>query len=130
MNERIEKMIVELIRKAEVNLPKDVFKALKNAYEEEDSKLAKAQLKLMIENVKLAEELKIPICQDTGVINFFVKIGREFKNNFSINEVIFKAVRKATKEVPLRPNIVHPLTRVNTNDNTGRFIPHIYLEQV
>jgi fumarate hydratase subunit alpha len=130
MREKIEELLVELIRKAEINLPKDVFYALKKAYEKENSKLAKAQLKLMIENVKLAEELKIPICQDTGIINFFIKLGKEFKNSFNIKEIIFKAVRKATEEIPLRPSIVHPFTRINSNDNTGRFIPYIYLEQV
>jgi len=130
MKEKIEKALVELIRKAEVNLPKDVFEALKKAYEKENSKIAKSQLKLIIENVNLAKELNIPICQDTGVINFFIKIGREFKSSFNIKEIVFKAVKNATKEIPLRPNIVHPFTRVNSNDNTGRFIPYIHLEQV
>jgi fumarate hydratase subunit alpha len=130
MKEKIEELLVDLIKKAEVNLPNDVFEALKKAYEKENSKLAKAQLKLIIENVKLAKELEVPICQDTGVINFFIKIGKEFKSSFNIKEVAFKAVKKATKKIPLRPNIVHPFTRINSNNNTGRFIPYIYLEPI
>jgi fumarate hydratase subunit alpha len=130
MKNKLEEHLIELIRKAEVNLPKDVFKALEEAYKKESSKLGKTQLKIMIENAKLAEKLKIPICQDTGVINFFIKFGNKFKIDFNVKEVVFKAVKKATKEIPLRPSIVHPLTRINSNDNTGRLIPYIYLEQI
>ncbi|MBS7655910.1 fumarate hydratase [Candidatus Bathyarchaeota archaeon] len=130
MKEKLENHLINLIKKAEVTLPKDVFKALKKAYKKENSPLGKAQLKIMIENVKLAEKLEAPICQDTGVINFFIKFGSKFKIDFNIKEVVFKAVRKATEEIPLRPSIVHPLTRINSSDNTGRLIPFIYLEQV
>lgn len=130
MKEKLESYLINLIRKAEVNLPKDVFKALEKAYEKESSTLGKTQLKIMIENARLAEKLNIPICQDTGVINFFIKFGNDFKIDFNIKEVVFKAVKKATEEIPLRPSIVHPLTRVNSNDNTGRLVPYIYLEQI
>jgi len=128
MNLNLEELLVDLITKAETELPNDVMNALESAYQVEKSSLGKVQLEIMIENAKLAREQKAPICQDTGVITFFVKTGRNFKE-LNFKEAAFNAVKKATAKIPLRPSIVDPITRVNSGNNTSRFVPHVYIEQ-
>ena len=65
--------LVELLRRAATDLPPDVEKALREAYErEEDGTPAKAVFRTILENVRLAREKSTPICQDTGSIIFYV----------------------------------------------------------
>jgi fumarate hydratase subunit alpha len=66
------------------------------------------------------------MCQDTGVIIFYVKAGAQAKHLDKIKEALINATRRATKEIPLRPNSVGILTRKNTGDNTGRYLPYIH----
>jgi fumarate hydratase subunit alpha len=65
------------------------------------------------------------MCQDTGVQTFFVKIGNDFPHIKIIKKLITDGVKKATSEVPLRPNTIDPFTRVNHKDNVGDYIPAI-----
>ena len=58
------------------------------------------------------------------------RLGRELILDFSLSEAIAEGVRIATKEIPLRPNAVHPLTRKNSGDNTGPGMPDIILDYV
>jgi fumarate hydratase subunit alpha len=116
--------IVELIRKAVIDLPKDVEEALKKAYESEDSEIAKLQLKNILDNVELARRLQLPICQDTGLPIFYVKLGKGVDYN-KIEKAIIEGLKEATMVIPLRPNVVDPLSRKNTGDNTGKGMPHI-----
>jgi fumarate hydratase subunit alpha len=122
--ENIEKGLVELIRKAETELPDDVIKSLKNAYENEEG-VAKTQIEAILKNIDLAKKTKRPMCQDTGIQTFFVTIGLDFPYTNKLKDVILNGVKKATKEVPLRPNTVDPFTGENHKDNTGEYIPYI-----
>lgn len=123
----IEQGIVELIRKAETELPNDVIKALKNAYEIEEG-VAKTQIEAILKNIDLAKDSKRPMCQDTGIQTFFVKVGIDFPQIKKLKEIISNGVKKATVEVPLRPNTVDPFTAENHKDNTGDQIPYITWE--
>jgi fumarate hydratase subunit alpha len=76
----------------------------------------------------LAEQEKVPICQDTGILSFYITAGPKSKGLDKIEQIIVDATREATLRVPLRPNAVNPLTQKNSEDNTGRFIPQIYWE--
>ncbi len=116
--------IVELIKKAVVDLPEEVEKALKDAQEREEGEIAKLQLKNILDNVELARKQQTPMCQDTGLPLFFVELGNEKKED--IEKAIVEGVKEATSSVPLRPNVVDPLSRENTGDNTGSGIPQIY----
>jgi len=65
------------------------------------------------------------MCQDTGIPLFFVKLGN---GNYGVTEIekgIILGTQQATKDVPLRPNVVHPLTRKNSGNNTGIHMPYI-----
>ncbi|MCD6593752.1 fumarate hydratase [Candidatus Bathyarchaeota archaeon] len=122
----IEKLTVNLLRLAVTELPADVKKALKDAYRKERNPIGKIQLKAILENIQLAEEERIPICQDTGLISFYVKVGSEFRGLSKIEEALIEGVKRATVEIPLRPNAVNPFTQRNTDNNTGRHVPCIH----
>ncbi|MEE8400724.1 MAG: fumarate hydratase [Candidatus Hydrothermarchaeaceae archaeon] len=116
--------IADLIKKAVVDLPMEVENGLREALEGEESKIAKLQLRNILENVRLARELKSPLCQDTGLPIFFVRLGNAQRDD--IKKIITEGIRDATRKVPLRPNVVDPLSRKNTGDNTGARIPEIH----
>ena len=126
----VEKVAFNLLKQAVIYLPEDVKQALQKAYAEETSEAGKTQLKAILDNVELAEKYQAPICQDTGTIIFYVKAGAGAKNLDKIEEALTKATRRATAEVPLRPNSVNPFTQKNSGDNTGRLIPYINWEIV
>jgi fumarate hydratase subunit alpha len=126
----IEDVAFNILKQAVIYLPEDVKQALKKAYAEETSETGKTQLKAILDNIELAEKYQAPVCQDTGTIIFYVKAGAEAKNLDKMEEPLTKAVRRATKEIPLRPNAVDPFTQKNSGDNTGRLIPYINWEIV
>ena len=126
----VENVAVKLLQLAVTELPQDVKEALQDAYRREESETGKTQLKAILNNVELAEKTRTPMCQDTGVIIFYLKAGAQVKNLDKIEEALRNATKRATKEVPLRPNAVNPLIQKNTGDNTGRFIPFINWEIV
>ncbi len=121
--------LVELIRKAETSLPKDVEEKLKEAYKNEKNPLAKIQLEQVLKNTKLARERQLPICQDTGILSFYLKIGEKANSDVSlIKKAIQEAVKIATEKIPLRENTVDPFTRKNSGNNLGLRMPLIHLE--
>ena len=126
----VENVAAKLLQLAATELPRDVKMALQKAYREEESKVGKAQLKIMLKNVKLAEETRVPLCQDTGTLIFYVKAGSQVTGLDMVEEGLRNATARATGEVPLRPNAVDPFTQKNTGDNTGRFIPYIHWKVV
>jgi fumarate hydratase subunit alpha len=124
----VENVAVKLLQLAVTKLPQDVKEALHKAYNEETSEIGKAQLKAILDNVDLADKTCAPLCQDTGVIIFHVKAGSKVDGLDEVETALRKATERATNEIPLRPNAVHPFTQKNTGDNTGRFIPYIHWE--
>ena len=116
--------IVELIKKAETELPDDVIKAPKDAYKIEEG-IAKIQIENILKNVEAARKTRRPMCQDTGVQTFFVKIGKDFPFTGQLKDLITDGVKQATEKVPLRPNTIDPFTRMNHKDNVGDYIPAI-----
>lgn len=125
---QVEDTICNLFMQAVIELPSDVKKALEESYKKEDQDIARSNLEAILENIKAARELEIPMCQDTGLPIVFVKLGRVEVEN--LYDGIRRGVEKATLEIPLRPNVVDPLTRVNTGNNVGKGIPQIDVELV
>jgi fumarate hydratase subunit alpha len=124
----VEDLAFNLLRLAVIQLPQDVKDALKHAYDTETSEAGKTNLRAILDNVKLAEETKTPVCQDTGTITFYIKAGAEVPNLDKIEQALRNATKKATQQIPLRPNAVDPLTGKNTGDNTGPNIPYVNWE--
>ncbi|WP_278834914.1 fumarate hydratase [Methanobrevibacter smithii] len=124
----IKDAVYELYKKAAIVLGNDVKKALEDALKVEDNELARLNIEAILKNIKLAEEKQIPMCQDTGLPVIFVKLGNVEVENLRAG--IEEGIEKATKEIPIRPNIVDPLTRENTNINVGDYIPPIDIELI
>ena len=120
----IETGIIKLIQKAEIELPNDVIIALKKAYKIETG-VAKTQIEAILKNIDFAKKTSRPMCQDTGIQTFFVDVGIDFPHINKLQKIITNGVKKATKQIPLRPNTVDPFTGINHNDNTGVNIPYI-----
>ena len=126
----VEKVAFNLLRLAVIYLPDDVKRALQKAHAEETSETGKTQLKAILDNVEFAEKYEAPMCQDTGTIIFYVKAGAKAKDLDKVEEALTKATKRATVEVPIRPNAVNPFTQKNSGDNTGRLIPYVNWEIV
>ncbi|WP_400253516.1 fumarate hydratase [Methanobrevibacter smithii] len=124
----IKDAVYELYKKAAIVLGNDVKKALEDALKVEDNELAMLNIEAILKNIKLAEEKQIPMCQDTGLPVIFVKLGNVEVENLRAG--IEEGIEKATKEIPIRPNIVDPITRENTNINVGDYIPPIDIELI
>ena len=120
----------DLIETAASTLPSDVKHALQGSFEKETNLTGKTQLEAILRNIELAEKQRLPICQDTGILSFFVKAGSRVKNLEQIEPALKKAVEKATEQIPLRPNAVDPFTQKNSGNNVGRNVPSVYWEIV
>ncbi|MHA1506205.1 MAG: fumarate hydratase [Candidatus Asgardarchaeia archaeon] len=125
----IEDAILEAIIRAETNLPKGVKERILELSERLRGGLSGIQLKTISENVKMAEKDKKPICQDTGIFTFFVKLGEDFPIRYEIREILISALRKATEMLPLRANCVD-LFGGNSKGNVGfrGNIPYVHWE--
>lgn len=122
----ITNAVCNLYKEAVIKLPNDIEEALKKAYEKETHQLGQLNLKAIVDNIELAKKNNVPMCQDTGLPIFFVKLGNIEVENLYL--AIKEGVKKATKETPLRPNVVDPITRENTGENIGDGIPQIDVE--
>jgi len=120
--EPVEQVVVNLLKLANTKLPKDIGWALEAAAAWETNKTAYVQLGAIMDNVKKAEFMGKPMCQDTGIPIFYVK-GR-FNN--SIRDEIAAGLRRATETIPMRPNTVDPITRENPGNNMGKGMPVIH----
>lgn len=121
---------VRLLREAETSLPPWVQRLIEQAFERETNRVAKSQLQFILQNVRTAQSESLPMCQDTGLLIFNVQKGRNLNVDFDFREAIAEGVRRATLEVPLRPNVVDPLSRKNTGDNTGVMLPNLIVDEV
>lgn len=120
--EPVEDVIFNLLRASNTKLPGDVGWALEAAAGWETDSTAYSQLGAIMDNVRKSEFLSRPMCQDTGIPVFYVK----GKFDSSIIEDIKKGIIRATKEIPLRPNTVDPLSRKNYCDNLGEGMPIVH----
>ena len=123
-SEIITQTIAQMCIEANHHLTPDMEKALLNAGESEVSPLGKQVLSQLRENLKIADEDMIPICQDTGMAVVFVEMGQEVHiTGASLSDAINEGVRKGYTEGYLRKSVVgDPLESVNTGDNTPAVI--------
>ncbi len=121
-------MMYESMVLAATLLPMDVKKRLSEYLEREKSEIARFHLNMILENCRLGEEKgRIP-CPDTGYPLYYVRAGENVRMEggfSSLYELSKEAVRKATAETYLRPNMVHPLTRKNPGTNVGNYLPAV-----
>lgn len=115
--------VSKLCIKANLYLAEDLKKHIEDSAREEKSKLGQQVLEQLIDNMKIADENRIPICQDTGMAVFFVNVGQDLHINGNLTDAINEGVRKGYTEGYLRKSVVKdPILRENTKDNTPAII--------
>ena len=121
--ELITKVVRALCVKANLELRKDVLAALKLAKKRESSAKARCILDVIIENARLAKKKHLPICQDTGMVVVYLKIGQGVRIKGDIKRAVEKGVGQAYAQGYFRKSIVRdPLMRKNTGTNLPSMI--------
>lgn len=120
----VTRKIKEMCIQANHFLSEDMDIAMKNAVETEEAPLGKQILTQLQENLKIAGEDMIPICQDTGMAVVFIEVGQEVHfEGGSLTDAINEGVRQGYVEGYLRKSVVgDPIIRENTKDNTPAVI--------
>ena len=132
INER-EKFITTIEKAINIcakRLPDDVVTRLEEMRAKEDNPSAQAFYDSYFTNLEKAITLDRPICQDTGVVNFYLEVGTRFPLIDSLEELLTEAVRRATVSVPLRHNAVETFIEKNTGTNLGTKVPYFEYELV
>lgn len=115
----IEDTVARLCIEANLRLPPDVINAIESAEKAEPWDGAKRILSLLGDNVRIASEKTLPVCQDTGMACVFVELGQDVHIDGDFEEAVNNGVRRGYGEGYLRKSVVcDPLRRVNTGDNT------------
>ncbi len=122
--ELITNAVAKLCVEANLRLPEGMRECLQNAREKEESELCRSVICDLERNLDAAEELAVPICQDTGMAVVFAEIGQDVHIiNGSFEEAVNKGVAAGYVEGKLRLSVVaDPLERVNTGNNTPAII--------
>jgi L(+)-tartrate dehydratase alpha subunit len=127
-NETIEKAAYDVMTKAAIDIPEDYLNGIKGMVDMEKGDLSAFVLKAMLDNWEAATEDRRPMCADTGLPRYYVKVGNEAKFDggfIGIERALRSATARATHDVPLRPNRVHPLWRTEHNNNVGLNAPEV-----
>ena len=122
-SDEITKVIAELCVEANLHLPSGMKECITQSIEREESPLCKSVLGDIANNIDCADELGVPICQDTGMAVVFAEVGQECHINGSFEEAVNAGVAKGYVDGRLRLSIVgDPLERKNTDNNTPAVI--------
>ena len=128
--QRMTEMMAKFIAHTGKKLPDDVIAKLQELRDKEDSPLAKTIYDTMFRNQELAVKLNRPSCQDTGVLQFWVKCGTGFPLINELEALLKEAVVKATFDAPLRHNSVETFDEYNTGKNVGKGTPTVWWDIV
>ncbi|MFH1096804.1 MAG: fumarate hydratase [Candidatus Desantisbacteria bacterium] len=120
---KINELAYQLCIKANCSLSSDIKQSLDNALTHSTGR-GKDVLNILVENIELAEQTSVPVCQDTGIVVVFLEIGQNVMVvDGYIEDAINDGVRRAYHDAFLRKSVVSdPIIRKNTNDNTPAMI--------
>ncbi len=127
----VEDTAVELLRIAATELPVEYVEEMDRLMGETEGSVGRSQMVNILENVRIARGESRPMCQDTGIVAFMAKVGDGFPLRSRLKELLVEATKRATEEVPLRPNAVD-MFKGNTGNNVGLngYVPIIYIDMV
>ena len=126
---QVEEAAKELYIRALKLLPPDVKQGLDALAKSEGDAGARRMLGTMIRNITVAEDTDNLLCQDTGIPIYNVWIGRNvLVDGMALKQAIRTGCARSTREYSFRSSIVHPTTRVNAQDSTGRGVPVIHVD--
>jgi fumarate hydratase subunit alpha len=131
LEKKVENTAVELLRIAATELQVEYVEEMDRLMNEMSGAVGKSQLKNILEDTDIARNDSLPMCQDTGIVAFMVKLGDGFPLRSKLKSVLIEATKRATQEIPLRPNAVD-MFKGNTGNNVGLdgYVPIIYWELV
>lgn len=131
LEKTIKDTAVELLRIAATELPIEYLEEIQKQQTLTQGAVGKSQLENIIEDIQIARDLSKPMCQDTGIVAFLVRVGDEFPVRSNLKSILVEATKQATIEVPLRPNAVD-MFKGNTGNNVGLngYVPIIYFDLV
>jgi len=124
----VESVARELMARAAIGIPGDFKAGINTMAATETSPLSKFVLEEIQLNYTAAEEDRRPMCGDTGLPRWYVKMGNEARVEggfIALERALRQATADATREIPLRPNRVHPLSRKDHDNNVGLHAPEI-----
>jgi L(+)-tartrate dehydratase alpha subunit len=124
----LEEAAYEISTRAAIEIPEDYKAGLRGLLARETNDLSHFVLEAMLENYSAAEADRRAMCGDTGLPRYFVKAGNEaqIEGGFiALEAALRRATARATQDVPLRPNRVHPLSRKDNDNNVGINAPEI-----
>jgi fumarate hydratase subunit alpha len=126
--EQIKKAVESAVIEANTNLPEDVRAALQTALTKETSASGSRCLQIILENAQIAEQDKMALCQDTGMVVAHIELGQEVHLvGGEIENAVNQGIRDGYRRGYLRKSVVSdPFTRINTGDNTPAVI-HIHM---
>ena len=127
---RLTDMIADFVGYIGKKLPDDVVAKLEELGSKEDAALPKVLYETMTKNQGLAVELDRPSCQDTGVLQFWLKCGTNFPYINELEDLLTDAVVQATFATPLRHNSVQTFDEYNTKKNVGKGTPTVWWDIV
>ena len=126
---QVEEAARELYIRALKLLPPDVKQGFDRLAAAEGDAGAKRLLGTMMKNITVAEAHANLLCQDTGIPIYNVRIGRGVVvDGWDLKEAIRRGCARSTREHPFRSSVVHPTTRANAQDSTGRGVPVIHVD--
>ncbi|MBL4598821.1 MAG: fumarate hydratase [Rhizobiaceae bacterium] len=126
--ETLEEAAYEITKKAAIDIPEDYYTGIRGMIDLEKGELSSFVLQAMCDNWEAASADRRPMCADTGLPRYYVKMGDNatFSGGFTgLERALRSATARATHDVPLRPNRVHPLWRTEHNNNVGINAPEI-----
>jgi len=124
--DEIVKTVRDIIVYCGTDLPQDTYDALVEAMEKEKSPVSKNVIKQLLENADIAKSEKRPLCQDTGLAVFFVKVGDEVKvTGGLLKDAINKGTEEGYTDAYLRASTCEPFSRANLKDTIGYNLPAI-----
>jgi fumarate hydratase subunit alpha len=124
-------LITETVKKITIDANYDIgesfLEKIRKAISLEKSEIGKTVLNQIVENDEIARENAEPMCQDTGMVVCFVKVGYDVHIKGNLYEAVNEGIRQAYNEGYLRKSVTkHPITRGNSGDNTPAII-HVEL---
>ncbi len=125
---QIEEAACRIMANAAIDIPDDYRQGIETMVNSESGDLSCFVLKTMLENWDAATADRRPMCADSGLPRFYVKVGdnARFSGGFTgLERALRSATARATHDIPLRPNRVHPLWRTDHNNNVGINAPEI-----
>ena len=127
--QQVEEAAKELYVRALKLLPPDIKRGFDRVAAGESDAGARRMIGTMMKNISVAEANDSLLCQDTGIPIYNVRIGRSVEvDGWSLKEAIRRGCARSTRDHAFRSSIVHPTTRVNGQDSTGRGVPVINVD--